>query len=583
MTLGTGVQLDITPLELRYDRTPLQRGFSIRLETVTFLTEGRNKGINMSSATQSVAKHFKVLLRDAGTGAGASLTASIIAALVVKISKGGLTSYATISPTLTAVGTTGLLDLALTALNLDTIGVSAINITGPSIIPNDDLIIDVVAINLNDSVRAGLTALPNAAAGSSGGLPAIDANLNVSADLARWRGTAPATVTSNGYVQSALLRWLTDNSAGTPVALSTNGLVQSMLRRWLTDDAGGTPDALSSGKLPADIKLWLTSAPAALTTNGYVQSMILRWLSDNSGGTPNALVSGDMPSDVTQWKGQVPDSLSSGKVAADLKLWLASAPAALSASGYVQSMVLRWLTDNGGGTPDALSSGKLPADVKLWLTAAPDALSSGKLPADVKLWLTAAPAALTANGYVQSMLLRWLTDNAGGTPDALSTGKLASDVKLWLTSAPDALSSGKVPADIKLWLTAAPASLSTSGFVKSVLLRWLTDDAGGTPNALTAGQVDSTGGGGSGAPTAEEVADAVMAFVLRAGAGSDPDSTVMGHLRRMDALFFNKVSGLLGALVRGYQPGGITVEFSANQDGAAGTREEVDRTTSETP
>lgn len=45
--------------------------------------------------------------------------------------------------------------------------------------------------------------------------------------------------------------------------------------------------------------------------------------------------------------------------------------------------------------------------------------AAGRAEADVKLWLAAAPAALTASGYLQTMLLRWLTDNAGGTPSAL--------------------------------------------------------------------------------------------------------------------------------------------------------------------
>src|SRR3990170_1653557 len=107
--------------------------------------------------------------------------------------------------------------------------------------------------------------------------------------------------------------------------------------------------------------------------------------------------------DVKEWLGVAPDVLSSGKVPADIKLWLAVAP-------------------------DALSSGKVPADLKLWLAAAPDALSAGKVAADVKLWLAAAPAALTASGYVQAMLLRWLTDNAAGTPGALIGGRVDSNL-----------------------------------------------------------------------------------------------------------------------------------------------------------
>lgn len=68
----------------------------------------------------------------------------------------------------------------------------------------------------------------------------------------------------------------------------------------------------------------------------------------------------------------------------------------------------------------------LKVDVEDWRGTLADALSSGKVPADIKLWLTAAPAALTSSGYVQAMLLRWLTDNAAGTPSALSSNLVQS-------------------------------------------------------------------------------------------------------------------------------------------------------------
>src|SRR3990170_223111 len=95
---------------------------------------------------------------------------------------------------------------------------------------------------------------------------------------------------------------------------------------------------------------------------------------------------------------------------------------AIESDGMAHADVKEWL----GVAPDVLSSGKVPADIKLWLAVAPDALSSGKVPADLKLWLAAAPAALTANGYVQAMLLRWLTDNAAGTPGALIGNRVDS-------------------------------------------------------------------------------------------------------------------------------------------------------------
>ena len=100
----------------------------------------------------------------------------------------------------------------------------------------------------------------------------------------------------------------------------------------------------------------------------------------------------------------------------------------------------------------------------LWIGNAPDALSSGKIPADLKLWLTAAPAALTTNGYVQGMLLRWLTDNAGGTPDALSSGKMPADLKLWLAVAPLALSSQQVQAIVSAYaIGQAPLQPTVAG------------------------------------------------------------------------------------------------------------------------
>ncbi len=227
-----------------FDRLVMSRIFILQDTSITSFITGLNIGNIMLDATQNVAKHVSVVLRDA-TGNGAVINSFVLASLVFKIKKGGTTTYSTITPVATAVGTTGLLDIALTASHLDTLGVAAINITGAGILTNDDLFVDVVAINKNDAVRSGLTALPNATAGASGGLPTFDSNLNVHSDLQRWIGT--------------------------------------------------TPDVLSSGKIAADLKLWLTAAPASLSTNGFVKSILLRWLTDDAGGTPSALSTGNVP------------------------------------------------------------------------------------------------------------------------------------------------------------------------------------------------------------------------------------------------------------------------------------------------
>lgn len=252
-----------SPANFAFDRLAMSRGFVLLSPTTAFFN-GLNIGNIMLDATQSVAKHVSVVLRDA-TGNGAVISASVLASLVFKIKKGSTTTYSTITPVATAVGTTGLLDIALTASHLDTLGVAAINITGAGILTNDDLFVDVVAINKNDAVRSGLSAIPNATAGASGGLPTVDSNLNVHSDLQKWLGSTPDSLSS--------------------------GKVPADLKLWLAS----APDALSSGKVASDLKLWLASAPATLSTNGFVKSILLRWLTDDAGGTPSALSTGNVP------------------------------------------------------------------------------------------------------------------------------------------------------------------------------------------------------------------------------------------------------------------------------------------------
>jgi hypothetical protein len=150
--------------------------------TVSQIVNGLNYRTVMQEAKQNVAKHFSVVMRDPTTGLGAVLTSTIVAGLTVQIKKGSLTSYSTITPTLAIVGTTGLLDIAFTAAHLDTLSVAAVNVSGPGVLANDDLFIDVVAIDKTDAVRLGLTALPNAAAAAAGGLPTLGSSIpNVNA------------------------------------------------------------------------------------------------------------------------------------------------------------------------------------------------------------------------------------------------------------------------------------------------------------------------------------------------------------------------------------------------------------------
>ena len=164
--------------------------------------------------------------------------------------------------------------------------------------------IQLVAVDTEDAVRLGLTALPNAIPQAAGGLitstagsqdideaitdideiVASTAGLTftgagkVDASVRDWLGTAPAAVTSTGhFIQVAVERWLTDDAAGTPAALTATGkFLQTAVLRWLSDDAAGTPAALTA-------------------TGKFLQAALLRWLTDDAGGTPSALASGGVP------------------------------------------------------------------------------------------------------------------------------------------------------------------------------------------------------------------------------------------------------------------------------------------------
>lgn len=88
----------------------------------------------------------------------------------------------------------------------------------------------------------------------------------VHADLKEWLGAAPAALTASGFVQSMLLRWLTDNAAGTPTALTTNGFLQAMVARWIADTAAGTPSALNNNLVQGDVQRWLNVVPNPLVS-----------------------------------------------------------------------------------------------------------------------------------------------------------------------------------------------------------------------------------------------------------------------------------------------------------------------------
>ena len=284
--------------------------------------------MSIIEVTQSTAVTVSVFMRDPSTGLGLPGLAS---SMVVSVSKAGA-AFTTLSPVITD-RSFGYYSIGLLVADTGTLGMSPVRVTAPTALDNNELVLNVIAINKNDAVHMGLSSLPNAAAGATGGLPEINGSGDIQANVNHWRGGTPANVTgTNGYVQSAVLRWLTDDSPGTPSALVNGGDLNAIVHHWqgvspnspvggniqadVVTWLGSAPNALVGGDLPADVKQWLGSAPAALTTNGYLQSMVLRWLTDDSTGTPSVLVNNSVPSNVVEWEGVVPAALTSGFVQA---------------------------------------------------------------------------------------------------------------------------------------------------------------------------------------------------------------------------------------------------------------------------
>lgn len=91
----------------------------------------------------------------------------------VTLSKNG-GAFASPSGAVTEVAN-GWYKVAGNATDTNTLGPLVLHATATGADPTD-VVYDVVAFNPHDAVRLGLSALPNASAGASGGVPTVDAN-----------------------------------------------------------------------------------------------------------------------------------------------------------------------------------------------------------------------------------------------------------------------------------------------------------------------------------------------------------------------------------------------------------------------
>ena len=285
---------------------------------------------------------------------------------------------------------------------------------------------------------------------------------NISSNVTQWLGVAP----------NALISGKVDSVQELRSGLTQSGSTASTIKL----DAG----ASATDSFYNDGIAWDITTGQSRRISAYVGSTKVATISPNWQTTPGT---GDtfviIPFETLS-------ATVSGTVDANVITWLGSTPASLTTNGYLQTMLLRWLTDNAAGTPDALSTGKLPADVKLWLASAPSSLNAGLVQTDVERWLNTVVTAVTAG--IPDVNTKNINNFTAQTD---TSNLLKVDVEDWRGSTPDVLSSGKIPSDLKLWLGAAPASLTTNGYVQGMLLRWLTDNAAGTPDALFDGLVQT--------------------------------------------------------------------------------------------
>lgn len=214
----------------------------------------------MRVAKQSTARDTMVFMTDEAdhvsgkTGLTLTITAS---------KAGG--AFGSISPTVTERGN-GWYSLALTTSHTDTLGDLALHITSSGADPTDALV-QVVAYDPADSVRMGMTALPNVASGNSGAV------------ITSGTGTAQLS-TSSGQV-------ILQSGTGTGQLDFTSGVVKANVTQF-----GGSAGTFSSGR--PEVNLTHIAGSSVSTSTAQLGVNVVNWnasaVSKNSSNLPEMAV-----------------------------------------------------------------------------------------------------------------------------------------------------------------------------------------------------------------------------------------------------------------------------------------------------
>jgi hypothetical protein len=193
-----------------------------------------------------------------------------------QISK-NLAAWANTSATLTAVGN-GTYYVELTAAELDTLGQVSVRYKSAAT-AEFSVTSNVVAMNIHDTVRAGLTALPNAAAEAAGGLYTRGtgagqinqpANGLVDVNVENWNTTAVPVEHTAGYpivtIKDGTGTGEINTNAGAIVLVDTTTVINGATSAAATDiralasgtsDSGTTTTMVDASRTEADADYWV--------------------------------------------------------------------------------------------------------------------------------------------------------------------------------------------------------------------------------------------------------------------------------------------------------------------------------------
>lgn len=443
----------------------LRRGSTSKLARIFVQDSSQTDGRGLTGLTNASASLTCYYIKE---GQNAATAVSLSGGTLGTWSSGGFIEVS--SANLPGVYELGLPDAALSTGNSTLVMLKGATNMAPVLLE-----IELTDLDPMDAVRAGLTALPNAAAGANGGLPLGNASGRV--DVGNWLGSAPDAL-SSGKIPADLKLWL----ATAPLALSSQQ-VQVLVAAYASGQAplqptvaGRTLDVAATGEAGLDFDNIHDASGAHTLTNITVPAV--------SGAVGS--VTGNVGGNVTGSVGSVVGAV--GSVTADVGVTQAAADKAWSTA-------TRALTDKAGF---ALSSAGVQAIWDALTSALTTAGSIGKRLVDFVTTLVYAAGgdATLAN---QTTLLGRLTSGRAANLDnldaAVSSRSSHAAADIWAVGTRTLTSFGTLVADIWAAATRTLTAIVDSSGVTTLLGRLTSGRATNLDNLDAAVSTRSTLGG----------------------------------------------------------------------------------------